>query len=121
MTELTHEDLAVLTRWDTPTICNALEVVAPERRSAGFTTETLVCAVPGLAPMVGFARTATIRSAVPPSRSPEQMRARRLEYYAYVADGRLSAVNGHHRPCCPPPGQPLRTPTPAPPSPGAAP
>ncbi len=94
MTEvaLTPDDLEALRRYDTPTICNALEVVAPERRSAGFTTETKVCEVPGLAPMVGFARTATIRSAVAPSRSPEQMRARRLEYYAYVADGRGPTV-----------------------------
>ena len=89
MTEvaLTPDDLEALRRYDTPTICNALEVVAPERRSRGFTTEALVCAVPTLAPMVGFARTATIRSAAPPAQSAEAMRERRLEYYAYVADG----------------------------------
>ena len=28
----TVDDLEVLKRWDTPTICNGLELVAPERR-----------------------------------------------------------------------------------------
>ena len=27
---ITAEDLAVLTRWDTPTICNALEEIVPD-------------------------------------------------------------------------------------------
>ena len=29
MSEFSRDDLDILTRWDTPTICNALEVVAP--------------------------------------------------------------------------------------------
>jgi len=95
-TALTADDLAALRRYDTPTICNALEVVAPERRSAGFTTQALVCAVPTLAPMVGFARTATIRSAVPPPQSADEMRERRLAYYAYVADGPGPTVVAMH-------------------------
>jgi hypothetical protein len=33
----TVDDLEVLKRWDTPTICNGLELVAPERRAVGFT------------------------------------------------------------------------------------
>ena len=34
-------DFAALERlrdWDTPTICNGLEIVVPERRALGFTT-----------------------------------------------------------------------------------
>ena len=54
--------LETLARWDTPTICNALEVVAPERRLIGYTTKPLVCPFPNLPPMVGYARTVTIRS-----------------------------------------------------------
>ena len=42
LTDFTPEDLAVLTQWDTPTICNALEEVMPERRGHGYTTEPLV-------------------------------------------------------------------------------
>ncbi len=33
---VTADDLALLTRWDTPTICNALEEIIPERRGYGF-------------------------------------------------------------------------------------
>jgi hypothetical protein len=41
MTEypFTAQDLEVLKAWDTPTICNGLEIVAPERRAIGFTVE----------------------------------------------------------------------------------
>ena len=34
--------LEALAKYDTPTICNALEVVAPYRRLVGFTTRPLV-------------------------------------------------------------------------------
>ena len=35
-------DLVKLQAWDTPTICNALDVAAPDRRAIGFTTRPLV-------------------------------------------------------------------------------
>jgi hypothetical protein len=54
--------LEALARYDTPTICNALEIVAPARRLVGYTTKPLVCPFPDLPPMVGYARTTTIRS-----------------------------------------------------------
>ena len=56
--------LEALARHDTPTICNALEIVAPERRLIGYTTRPLVCPFPDLPPIVGYARTVTIRSVV---------------------------------------------------------
>jgi len=54
--------LEALARYDTPTICNAMEVVAPERRLIGYTTKPLVCPFPDLPPIVGYARTVAIRS-----------------------------------------------------------
>jgi regulator of RNase E activity RraA len=84
---LTQEDLEALRRHDTPTICNALEIVAPERRAIGFTTDPLVCADPALAPIVGYARTATIRALMPSKLSPADQRAQRAAYYEYVAAG----------------------------------
>ena len=33
--------LEALARYDTPTICNAMEVIAPERRLIGYTTKPL--------------------------------------------------------------------------------
>ena len=54
--------LEKLKAYDTPTICNALEIVAPERRLTGFTVKPLVCPFPQLPPIVGYAKTATIRT-----------------------------------------------------------
>ncbi len=76
-----------LRAFDTPTVCNALEVVAPERRATGFTTKPFVCAFPELRPMVGFARTATIRAREPSTRPAADARRLRLAYYEHVAGG----------------------------------
>jgi len=79
--------LARLAAFDTPTICNALELIAPERRAVGFTTEPLLCLYPDLKPMVGYARTATMRSIQPQRIPPEQIGPRTMAYYEYIADG----------------------------------
>lgn len=81
------EDLAVLTQWDTPTICNALEEIVRGRRGHGFTTEPLVPLDPDLPPICGYARTATIRAAAPPAESAEAQAAKRTAYYEHVAGG----------------------------------
>src|SRR3984957_12204509 len=74
-------------RYDTPTICNAMEVVAPERRLIGYTTKPLVCPFPALPPMVGYARTVTIRSVLKSGLSAEEQSKRRIEYYEYMGTG----------------------------------
>ncbi|MCC2664201.1 MAG: hypothetical protein K0S35_2123 [Geminicoccaceae bacterium] len=84
---LSAAELDALRAFDTPTICNALEVVLPERRALGFTTQTLICPFPELPPIVGYARTAMIRSALPPGLSAAEQRKARLDYYRYVAAG----------------------------------
>ncbi len=81
-----------LRAFDTPTICNALEVVVPERRASGFTTTPFVCAFPELKPIMGFARTATIRAAEPSRLPPAEAKAKRLAYYAYVAKAPLPTI-----------------------------
>ena len=85
--------LSALGAYDTPTICNALEIVAPERRAIGFTTEPLVAARPMLPPIVGFARTATIRAMQPSRLDPAELRQLRLGYYEYVASGPMPATS----------------------------
>lgn len=86
MTEaLSAEQLAFLGRYDTPTICNAIELVMPERQAVGFTSEPLIAADPALPPMVGYARTATIRTLEPSGLDPAALRERRIAYYEYVA------------------------------------
>ena len=47
MSEHAAELLKQLATIDTPTVCNALEVVASHRRGFGYTVEPLVCTRPG--------------------------------------------------------------------------
>lgn len=86
MTDI-HAALASLRKIDTPTVCNALEIVAPERRGHGYTTRPLVCARPELPPIVGFARTAKIAAMRPSRDSGAAARAKRLAYYRSIAEG----------------------------------
>ena len=79
--------LEALARYDTPTICNAMEIVAPERRLIGYTTKPLVCPFPDLPPMVGYARTVTIRSVLKSGLPAEEQSKRRIDYYEYVGTG----------------------------------
>ena len=87
MAELTAADLKALTAFDTPTICNALEIVAPQRRLHGFNIEPLRCLYPDLPPVVGYARTGTIRACEPSFRKAEEDKAKRLQWYSYVDKG----------------------------------
>lgn len=80
-------EIEALRGFDTPTICNALEVIDARFRVQGYTRQALYCAYPDLKPIVGFARTATIRAADPPDEPKETLKARRLAYYEYVANG----------------------------------
>jgi regulator of RNase E activity RraA len=94
-TELTAADLEALRAFDTPTICNALEIVAPERRALGFTTETLIAPFAFEQPMVGHARTCLYRAMRPARMSAAELRQGRIDYYHYVQDGptpRISVV-----------------------------
>jgi regulator of RNase E activity RraA len=84
---LSDADLQALRAWDTPTLCNALELVTPQRRGYGFTTAPLVCAFPALKPIVGYARTATIRASHPNPRPAAEAKAQRFAYFDYVTGG----------------------------------
>ena len=86
MTEITADLIAELETIDTPTVCNALELVAPRRRGWGYTVEPLVCARPELGSMVGFARTARIR-AQHPADDDAAANDRRDDYFRYVDEG----------------------------------
>ncbi|HKX11187.1 MAG TPA: RraA family protein [Stellaceae bacterium] len=92
MTTPTQRDLAALAEFDTPTICNALEVVAPERRALGFNRRPLVCPFPSMKPVVAYARTATIRSREPHPKTGAEMRALRLAYYDYIGQAPLPSI-----------------------------
>jgi regulator of RNase E activity RraA len=80
---LSESQFAFLRSIDTPTVCNLIEIVAPERRGAGYTVQHLHCPFPDLPPMVGFAKTVTIRSRDAVS-GPSYMQ-KRMDYLDYVA------------------------------------
>jgi regulator of RNase E activity RraA len=79
--------LAALTAFDTPTICNALEVLLPATRAHGYTTRPAHCGFPAMRPIVGFARTARIRARVAPTLPAEKLLELRHGYYRYVDAG----------------------------------
>jgi regulator of RNase E activity RraA len=85
-------DLQALRAFDTPTICNALEVVAPARRAVGFTRRPLFAAFPEMKPVVAFARTAIIRAREPHPRGRDEAKEVRLGYYEHIAAEPLPSI-----------------------------
>ncbi len=83
-TDVSQDLLKHLRGFDTPTICNALEFALGGRRATGFTRRSMVCAFPELKPIVGFARTATLRASSPAPGNAMAQREARLRYYDYV-------------------------------------
>jgi len=87
MTVLTAADLAALAAFDTPTVCNALERLDPTTQARGYITGTFVCGFPHMKPVVGYARTATLRAARPTGVSAADQRRMRNDYYRHVDAG----------------------------------
>lgn len=83
---------ALLRSVDTPTVCNAIETVQGRRGFSDFTRGTMICTAPDDPPLVGYARTAQIAAVDPPTEQPETIRARRMEYYRYMADAPAPSV-----------------------------
>ncbi|MCK6453613.1 MAG: RraA family protein [Alphaproteobacteria bacterium] len=73
-------ELAELAKLDTPSVCNALEMIDARYRTQFWTQEPLHCAFPELPAMVGYACTATLRSTQP----GKPGRDKRLAYYEYL-------------------------------------
>ena len=74
---ISPETLAKLRKIDTPTVCNLIELFNVRPRNLGYMDARIVAAFPEMPPMVGFAATATFRSASPP---------RKGDAYAGTAD-----------------------------------
>jgi len=76
----------LLKQCDTPTVCNAIEVAQGKRGFANFTRQTMLYAANGQEVMVGFAKTAKIAAVEPPTEPHDVIRARRMDYYRYMAE-----------------------------------
>jgi regulator of RNase E activity RraA len=81
---------------DTPTVCNLLEIVAPERRGYGYTVKHLHCPFPDLPPMVGFAKTVTFKAKDRVPLGEGSYMQKRLDYLDYVASAPQPAVMVMH-------------------------
>ena len=55
-----------LRRFDTPTVCNVLELFAARPRTTGYMDARITACFPKMPPMVGYASTATFRAGSPP-------------------------------------------------------
>ncbi len=84
--------IAQLRAVDTPTVCNAIEVVEGKRGFDRFTRGTMLCSDPGAGAIVGVARTAKISAIAPPDEPAEVIRARRMDYYRHMANGPRPAL-----------------------------
>jgi regulator of RNase E activity RraA len=83
--------LDLLCSVDTPTVCNAIEVVQGKRGFAAFTRGTMICTEPGQA-IVGYAVTAQIAAIAPPTEGADVIRARRMAYYRAMHDAPKPSV-----------------------------
>ena len=82
MSELLTSDLIKLQTWDTPTICNALDIAAPDRRLFGFTSKPLVpVGIHGS--VCGYIKTAKISGINKPIEHAKKIRH---DYYEYIAN-----------------------------------
>ena len=63
---ITAETLAKLAKYDTPTICNVIELFDIRPRNRGYMDHRVKSNFPEFPPMVGFACTAAFRSDAPP-------------------------------------------------------
>ncbi len=74
MTSLTPAVLGKLRTFDTPTICNLIELFDVRPRTQGYMDGRIVAAYPQMGPVVGFAATATFRAGGTPMAGDAYMR-----------------------------------------------
>ena len=63
---VSDEELELLKQFDTPTICNVIELFEVRSRNTGYMDQRIKSNFPEMPPMVGYATTATFRSNSPP-------------------------------------------------------
>ena len=85
MNNISQKLFETLRKYDTPTIVNSLELLDSKFRTSGFTKEQLFCTDTSLTPIIGYARTATIKASN--EIDPQIKRDRSLAYYEYVSSG----------------------------------
>ena len=92
MNQIEPDLLKILSSVDTPTVCNAIEVVQGQRGFNRFTKGTVLVANPNQPAICGFARTASIRGREPSPDDPADVRKKRMDYYRYMSEGPRPAI-----------------------------
>ncbi|MFC1600916.1 RraA family protein [Candidatus Sumerlaeota bacterium] len=64
---LAKEELRLLAKYDTPTVCNVIELFDVRPRNSGYMERSIKACFPDLPPIVGYAATATFRASTPPT------------------------------------------------------
>src|SRR5512142_1753454 len=78
--------LEKLRKFDTPTICNIIELFEVRPRNLGFMDSRIVACFPEMPAIVGFAATATFRSSAPPRQGDaDSSLDRQLEQFAELS------------------------------------
>src|SRR4051812_18349185 len=77
--------LETLAKYDTPTICNVIELFEVRPNTAGYMDGRIRAAFPEMGAMVGFAATATFRSAAVPVKGSYVALEAQVEQFASLA------------------------------------
>ena len=67
---LPEDVIAALAKYDSPTVTNVIDLIGVRSRSAGYVNQSTQAVFPDLPPAVGYAVTATFRSAKPDADPP---------------------------------------------------
>ncbi len=81
--------LSKLQKFDTPTICNGLDLLDSRFKLKGYSTKNFFCLYPKIKPIVGYAKTAKISSL----KLNRKIRPTiRMDYYEYVNEGNYPKI-----------------------------
>ena len=84
--------IKITSKYDTPTMCNAMDVILGTRSAVGFTRNSVVTAQTSTKPIVGFAKTAKIRALSPSLKSQKEINDIRIKYYEYIVKDEKNPV-----------------------------
>jgi len=90
--KLRQELVDLLTKTDTPTICNAIEQAQGKRGFNRFTRKTPAAMHQSAQVAMGYARTAKIAAEHPTERSAEDNQKIRMDYYRHMSQGPRPAI-----------------------------
>ena len=86
---MSKADLDLLARYDTPTVCNVIELFNVRPRHKGYMDQRIQACFPEMPPMIGYATTATFRAAQAGVSSTYASLDKQVEVFREVAAPRV--------------------------------